>query len=141
MLDLLELCEVYNQKVVDAKAREQKAQELIQGEQVEVSQFKDKFLSLADMPASEIREKLSKTDLIYFDEKVSMLERTAHKYYPIVQEAVRRMVRHKDLDYNVASKGKTSKWTESKVKELRSRGNEKKLAGDINMRVLLGYLN
>jgi|DEB0MinimDraft_12_1074336.scaffolds.fasta_scaffold22403_2 hypothetical protein len=37
-----------------------------------------------DSNLKEIENKLNKSDLIYFDEGVSMLERTAHKYYPIV---------------------------------------------------------
>lgn len=40
--------------------------------------------------------RFNKSDLIYFDEKVSMLERTALKYYPIIQEVARRMTRHKE---------------------------------------------
>jgi hypothetical protein len=39
---------------------------------------------------------LNKSDLIYFDEQVSMLERTALKYYPIIQEVAKRMTKHKE---------------------------------------------
>lgn len=55
-----------------------------------------------------------------------MLERTAHKYYPIVKEAVKRMVKHKDIDIKQFPNIKPSKWVEKKVKELRSQSNEKK---------------
>lgn len=34
--------------------------------------------------AKDLEQKLNKSDLIYFDEQVSMLERTAHKFNPIV---------------------------------------------------------
>lgn len=96
------------------------------------------------MTLKEIQNKLNKTDLIYFDEKVSMLERTAHKYYPIIQEACRRMVKHKDINSKSATfdpKHKPSAWVENKLKELRTPETDKKLSPDINMRVLLGYLN
>ena len=39
---------------------------------------------------------MNKSDLIYFDEQVSMLERTALKYYPIIQEVAKRMTKHKE---------------------------------------------
>jgi hypothetical protein len=42
------------------------------------------FLDGSDINLKEVESKLNKSDLIYFDEQVSMLERTAHKYYPIV---------------------------------------------------------
>jgi len=42
------------------------------------------FLGDSEANLKEIESKLNKSDLIYFDEGVSMLERTAHKYYPIV---------------------------------------------------------
>ena len=32
-------------------------------------------------------------DLIYYDESVSMLERTAYRIYPIIQEVAERMVK------------------------------------------------
>ena len=46
--------------------------------------------------------KFNKSDLIYFDEQVSMLERTASKFYPIIQEVAKRMVRHKE-DYSFST--------------------------------------
>jgi len=57
------------------------------------------FLEGADVNLKEVESKLNKSDLIFFDEGVSMLERTAHKYYPIVQEVVKRMVKHKEFNY------------------------------------------
>ena len=46
--------------------------------------------------------KFNKSDLIYFDEQVSMLERTASKFYPIITEVAKRMVRHKE-DYSYST--------------------------------------
>ena len=60
-------------------------------------QFSDLFLDTQDINIKEVESKLNKSDLIYFDEQVSMLERTAHKYYPIILEVVKKMVKHKDL--------------------------------------------
>ena len=42
----------------------------------------------------------AKSELIYFDEKVSMLERMALKFYPIIQEVARRMTKHKETTVN-----------------------------------------
>ena len=44
--------------------------------------------------------RFNKSDLIYFDEQVSMLERTALKYYPIIQEVAKKMTRHKEVATN-----------------------------------------
>ena len=84
MQDMMELCEVYNQRVVNAKSREQTAQEMISKGDVAANSFKKKYLETTDINIKEIESKLNKSDLIYFDEQVSMLERTAHKYYPII---------------------------------------------------------
>lgn len=105
------------------------------------SSFRNKFLGETDIPLREIQEKLSKPDLIYFDGQVSMLERTAHKYYPIIKEAVRRMVKHKEIDARLFPDLKPSKWLEQKVKELRQNSSENRQKNDVNMKVLLGYLN
>jgi hypothetical protein len=48
-----------------------------------------------------------------------MLERTAHKYYPIIKEAVKRMVKHKEIDSKLYPTIKPSKWVEDKIKELK----------------------
>lgn len=48
----------------------------------------------------DLDQKLNKSDLIYFDEQVSMLERTAQKFSPIINEVARRMVKHKDTKRN-----------------------------------------
>lgn len=105
------------------------------------------FLEGSNINMKEIENKMNKSDLIYFDEQVSMLERTAHKYYPIIQEVVKRMVRHKEAsttDSTTKKKGEEpyqSKWIVDKTKELRTNEADKTLANGINMRVLLGYLN
>ena len=48
----------------------------------------------------DLDKKLNKSDLIYFDEQVSMLERTAHKFGPIICEVAKRMVKHKAIVKN-----------------------------------------
>ena len=55
------------------------------------------LLEGSNINLKEVESKMNKSDLIYFDEQVSMLERTAHKFYPIIQEVVRRMVKHKEI--------------------------------------------
>lgn len=52
------------------------------------------------------REKLNKSDLIYFDEQVSMLERTAHKFNPIITEVAKMMVKHKEYSHTSFQKDK-----------------------------------
>ena len=66
-----------------------------------------------------------------------MLERSAHKFYNIIQEVVKKMVRHKE------GKGHEmqSSWIMKKTKELKEKENDKSVANSINMKVLLGYLN
>lgn len=93
----MELCEMFNKKVVVAKNREQQAQEIISKGERAAQQFSNMFLEGSHINIKEIESKLNKSDLIYFDEQVSMLERTAHKFYPIIQEVVKRMVKHKEL--------------------------------------------
>jgi len=68
--------------------------------------------------------KFNKSDLIYFDEQVSMLERTASKFYPIIQEVAKRMVRHKE-DYSYSThkqddqqKQQKSRKDESEIKSI-----------------------
>ena len=39
----------------------------------------------------------SKNDLIYYENSVSMLERTAYRVYPIIREVNARMVPEKDM--------------------------------------------
>ena len=90
--DLMELCEMLNQKVSSAKEREVVAQEAISKGDTNLLMKMDKDDLLQDFTDT----KLNKSDLIYFDEQVSMLERTAHKFYPIIQEVSKRMVRHKE---------------------------------------------
>lgn len=114
---------------------------MIQKHTSSASSFRSKFMGQTDIPLREIQEKLSKPDLIYFDGQVSMLERTAHKYYPIIKEAVRRMVKHKEIDSRLFPDIKPSKWLEQKVKELRLIQSENRHKSDVNMKVLLGYLN
>ena len=116
------------------------------------------------------REKLNKSDLIYFDEQVSMLERTAHKFNPIVQEVAKMMVKHKEYNHSslhqdkqnlkntkiddtersfnsvkspsqVSSTPFTSDFIKEKTKKLSEQSKSKTVANSINMRVLLGYLN
>lgn len=91
-----------------------------------------------------------------------MLERTALKYYPIIQEVAKRMTKHKENTppivrsssyQNLKDKAPEedesdenlnpyqSKWIMNKQRELKSKEKEKSLANQINMRVLLGYLN
>eukprot|EP00356_Strombidium_inclinatum_P005428 CAMPEP_0170487648 /NCGR_PEP_ID=MMETSP0208-20121228/6411_1 /TAXON_ID=197538 /ORGANISM="Strombidium inclinatum, Strain S3" /LENGTH=311 /DNA_ID=CAMNT_0010762001 /DNA_START=562 /DNA_END=1497 /DNA_ORIENTATION=+ len=164
--DLMELCETLNQKVSSAKQREILAQEAISKGDTQMLMQLDKDDLLQDFTDT----KLNKSDLIYFDDQVSMLERTAHKFYPIILEVAKRMVRHKE-NYNgspkpqsrthsdVSSlfeqyaepKGKAAKpkkdnpyeseWVMNKTKELRTKATDKSVANGINMRVLLGYLN
>lgn len=102
------------------------------------------FLGETETNLKEIEGKLNKSDLIYFDEGVSMLERTAHKYYPIIQEVARKMVKHKEFnpaDTKKASSPLESEWIAKKMKDLKKHETDKTLANSINMRVLLGYLN
>ena len=82
--DLMEMCEMFNQKVVAAKNRESQAQEIISKGERAADQFSSMFLEGSNINMKEIENKMNKSDLIYFDEQVSMLERTAHKYYPII---------------------------------------------------------
>lgn len=143
----MEMCEMFNQKVVAAKNRESQAQEIISKGERAADQFSSMFLEGSNINMKEIENKMNKSDLIYFDEQVSMLERTAHKYYPIIQEVVKRMVRHKEVSSTDANSKKKpedtyqSKWIVDKTKELRANDADKTLANGINMRVLLGYLN
>lgn len=82
--DLMELCEHYNQKIKEAKKREQVAQEMIAKGDTGTP-LKDLIPGFEGEEALNFdREKLNKSDLIYFDEQVSMLERTAHKFNPII---------------------------------------------------------
>lgn len=46
------------------------------------------------------------------------------------------MVKHKEVSSNTESS-----WLKHKIKELRKKENDKRLANEINMKVLLGYLN
>lgn len=63
----------------------------------------------------DLDQKLNKSDLIYFDEQISMLERTASKHSPIVNEVVKRMVKHKELK----NKNYLSDFVIEKSKQLR----------------------
>jgi hypothetical protein len=71
--------------------------------------------------AKDLDSKLNKSDLIYFDEQVSMLERTAHKFNPIICEVAKRMVIHKDLK----SKHFQSNFVIEKQKLLRDQEKDK----------------
>ena len=64
LIDLLSLCEEYFKKAVQAKQREQKIHE-------EQDQIKATDAGVSISQAS------SKADLIYYDDNISMLERTA----------------------------------------------------------------
>ena len=141
MQDLMELCEFYDKRVANAKQRELQAQELISKGGGAAQKFQKMFLK--DSPdLKEIESKLNKSDLIYFDEQVSMLERTAHKYYPIIQEVNKRMVKNKEMGLTGKDGYKfISSFVQEKTSELRKNMNDKSMANSINMRVLLGYLN
>lgn len=100
--DLMELCETLNQKINQAKKREVIAQEVISKGDTSGAQFQ-KLLADGDQTDRDLlnqinENKLNKSDLIYFDEQVSMLERTALRFYPIILEVAKRMVRHKEED-------------------------------------------
>lgn len=95
--DLMELCETLNTRISDAKKREQRTQDLMnKGD--DVKQLRTALgLEKDDAGWREFEEnRFNKEDQIYFDERVSMLERTALKYYPIIQEIAKRMTRHKE---------------------------------------------
>ena len=79
------------------------------------------FPGLQEDSISEVEAKFNKSDLIYFDEQVSMLERTAHKFKPIVEEVSKRMVRHKDIiDRKYQDKNPfQSEWIIEKSRELK----------------------
>ena len=139
--DLMEMCEMFNQKVVIAKTREQQAQEIISKGERAAHQFSNMFLDGNSSNLKEVESKMNKSDLIYFDEGVSMLERTAHKFYPIILEVVKRMVQHKEASDKKDTYQYISKWVTDKTKDLKSKEKDKTQANGINMRVLLGYLN
>ena len=69
-----------------------------------------------------------------------MLERTAHKYYPIILEVVKKMVKQKNV---VGTKDEKfqSEWVREKTQELLKKEGSGEKTQNINMRVLLGYLN
>jgi len=85
ILDLLSLCKVSYNKSIKAKKREQ-----VVHEEQEQAKATDGGVSIS--------QNSSKADLIYYDDNISMLERTAFRIYPIVKEIASRMVKHKDLD-------------------------------------------
>jgi len=67
--DLMELCETVNQRIAQAKKREQIAQDILQKGEMnpQLSQFLNGFEG--DNYLKEYTEnKLNKSDLIYFDE-------------------------------------------------------------------------
>ena len=75
MNDLLELTRVYYNKSKAAKRKEQLVHEQEQQEQ--------------------LSEEESRQDLIYYDDQISMLERTAYRIYPIIKEICKKMVQSK----------------------------------------------
>lgn len=75
------MTEHFYQKVNKAKKNEAIAQEIIANEQ-----------NIQDDNGQAMK------DLIYYDESVSMLERTAYRVYPIVQEVASRMVKQKEFN-------------------------------------------
>ena len=52
--------------------------------------------------------KFNKSDLIYFDENLSMLERMAIKFHPIIQEVAKRMTKHKEFSQPIVPLTKSS---------------------------------
>ena len=131
LLDLLSLCEVNFKKSIQAKKREQKVHE-------EQEQIKATDAGMSISQAS------SKADLIYYDDTISMLERTAFRIYPIIKEIVSRMVKHKEiesLDNSIKqqNKMKFKNKVESDTESQEYYNNNK--PQPINMKVLLGYLN
>lgn len=68
--DMLGMCSQYYQKVILAKRNEQIAQDILANEGGDSSL----------------------KDLIYYDDSVSMLERTAYRVYPIVQECAKKLI-------------------------------------------------
>lgn len=68
----------------------------------------------------------SQQSLIYYDEDMSMLERTAYRVYPIVKEVASRMVSSLDAK-------------EEQAREKRRTDSLENLS--VNMKGLLGYLN
>lgn len=82
-----------------------------------------------------ISQASSKADLIYYDDNISMLERTAFRVYPIIKEIVSKMVKHKDFECveKPGSKPKVEPESESVKLTLKQQ--------HVNMKVLLGYLN
>ena len=67
--DMLSMCSQYYHKVILAKRNEQIAQDIIQSNE-----------NNGDPNNNSLK------DLIYYDDSVSMLERTAYRVYPIVYE-------------------------------------------------------
>lgn len=106
-----------NQKITLAKKREQVAQDLISKGDIgtPLSKLLPGLTDGNEHLSEAAENKFNKSDLIYFDEQVSMLERTASKFYPIIQEAAKRMVRHKE-DYAISSENQDIKQKHAKAR-------------------------
>lgn len=86
--DLLGMCQYYQQKVIVAKKNEQIAQELIQNENINING--------AATGAGDTSPGGGMKDLIYYDDSISMLERTAYRILPIIQDCFSRMIKSPD---------------------------------------------
>ena len=74
MKDLRALTQVYYKKAKEAKRKEQ---QLLEEQQEQLS------------------DDDSRQDLIYYDDSISMLERTAYRVHPIIDEIYKKMVQSK----------------------------------------------
>ena len=74
MKDLRALTQVYYKKAKEAKRKEQ---QLLEEQQEQLS------------------DDDSRQDLIYYDDSISMLERTAYRVHPIIEEIHKKMVQSK----------------------------------------------
>lgn len=70
-------------------------------------------------------------DLIYYDDSISMLERTAYRILPIIQDCASRMI--KPPEGSTVTEDRATQATTSEQPDL----SKPKL----NMKALLGYLN
>ena len=104
--DLRSLCKVYYDKAKIAKRKEQEVHE---------QELQDQ---LSDDDAS-------RQDLIFYDDQISMLERTAYRVYPIIEEICTKLV---------------SSRTKQKRKLSQSSSDSLDYT-QVNMKSLLGYLN
>ena len=80
--DMYGMCQHFYQKVLIAKRNEQI--------------YQDAAVNESSEPSTR--------DLIYYDDSISMLERTAYRVYPIIQDCASKLISNSDSDSTLQSR-------------------------------------